>query len=282
MAVDGVSLVSLVAVSAGASLAIVQGPGWGWGSWRVLGAAGAAVVLGALFVLRSLRHPEPVLPLDLFRFRSFSVANVAALLFSASSGAILLTYVLFLTDVWGWSVQRAGLAMVPSPVLAALTAPAIGRMAQRYGPRIFAVAGCLLLGGATGWLAWQVGPEPNYVGDWLPGTVSVGLAISLSFPTLAAASVADVPTERLGVATAANQAVRQFGAVVGVAVVVAILGEDTSEPGAIDSFRRAWLTLVAMSWSAAVAGLGLRPPRSRLAPVPIRPELTHPRDGRNT
>jgi Na+/melibiose symporter-like transporter len=198
-----------------------------------------------------------VLPLDLFRFRSFSVGNGVSLLFSASTGAILLTYVLFLTEVWGWSIQQAGLAMLPSPILAACTAPGIGRLAQRYGPRPFAVAGCLVAGCATGWLTWRVGTDPDLL-DWLPGTTAVGLAVALTFPTMAAATVSDVPLERIGVATAANQAFRQFGSVVGVAVVVAILGDATSGPDALDAYHHAWLTLMALSWSGALVALGLR------------------------
>jgi EmrB/QacA subfamily drug resistance transporter len=260
--VDGVGLLALVGATAAGSLAIVQGPSWGWGAPRTLAAGVVAVVFGAVFVVRSLHHPEPVLPLDLFRYRTFSVANVAAMLFSASTGAILLTYVLFLTDVWGWSVQRAGLAMVPSPVLAATTAPMIGRLAQRHGPRPFAVAGCVVVACATGWLAWRVGPEPDFLREWLPGTASVGLGIALTFPTLASASVTEIPVERLGVATGTNQAVRQLGAVVGVAVVVAVLGDETSGPDALDAFHRAWFTLFGLSLAGGFAALLLRPARS--------------------
>jgi EmrB/QacA subfamily drug resistance transporter len=272
--VDGIGLTALVAATALASLAIVQGPSWGWASWRIVGAVAIAAVMGTVFVVRSLHHPEPVLPLDLFRFRSFSVGNAASLLFSASTGAILLTYVLFLTEVWGWSVRKAGLAMLPSPILAACTAPGIGRLAQRYGPRRFAVAGCLTAGCATGWLAWRIDQDPELFPGWLPGTMAVGLSVALTFPTLAAASVAGVPLDRLGVATAANQAFRQFGSVVGIAIVVAILGDDTSGPDALDSFHRAWLTLLGLSWTGALVAVGLRPPVA--APARRRPFLRYP------
>jgi hypothetical protein len=88
----------------------------------------------------------------------------------------------------------------------------------------------------------------------------VGLGIALTFPTLAAASVTDVPMERIGVATAANQAFRQLGGVVGVAVVVAILGDDTEGADAVGAFHRAWLTLLGLSVSGAFAAMALRPP----------------------
>jgi len=63
-------------------LAISEGPSWGWSNARIIGAFIVAVVLAGAFLFRSRRHEEPVLDLRLFRARSFSVANSAALLYA--------------------------------------------------------------------------------------------------------------------------------------------------------------------------------------------------------
>ena len=83
----------------------------------------AAVALLALCALRSSRHPAPVVELSLFRVRSFAVATGGVALFALGFYALLLGNVLFLTQVWGWSVLTAGFALTPGPLTAAVFAP---------------------------------------------------------------------------------------------------------------------------------------------------------------
>jgi hypothetical protein len=90
--------------------AIVEGPTWGWGDDRVIALFAAAAALLAVFARRNVRHPVPVVEPELLRVRSFVAANVAGLLFFAGFGAMLLGGVLFLTQVWDYSVLEAGVA----------------------------------------------------------------------------------------------------------------------------------------------------------------------------
>src|SRR5919199_1849116 len=101
-------------------------------------------LLGALLAARSLRHPVPVVEPELLRRRSFALANAAALLFFTAFGAMLLSSVLFLTEVWGHSVLRSGLEIAPGPAMAAAFAVPAGVLAQRYGERIVGATGALL------------------------------------------------------------------------------------------------------------------------------------------
>jgi hypothetical protein len=93
----------------------------------VLGALAAGAVLLVAFVARSARHPAPVIELGLFRVRSFAVANGGVFAFALGFYALLLGNVLFLTQVWGWSVLEAGVALTPGPLMAAVTAPLAAR-----------------------------------------------------------------------------------------------------------------------------------------------------------
>ena len=109
---DALGSVVLVAAVGLLALGIVQGPDWGWGSTRVIAAIAAGALLLPLVVLRSARHPAPVIEPALFRIRSFAVANAGMGLFSFAFYAVILANILFLTEIWGWSCSRRA---SPSP-----------------------------------------------------------------------------------------------------------------------------------------------------------------------
>src|SRR4051812_6267600 len=138
---DAAGVVLLVVGVALLSLGIVEGPAWGWGGDRVLGALGAGIALLVVFAWRSSRHPAPVIEPTLFRVRSFAVANAGAFAFALGFYAFLLGNVLFLTGVWHYSILTAGFAMTPGPLMAAVGAIAGGRLAGRFGPRAGALPG---------------------------------------------------------------------------------------------------------------------------------------------
>ena len=140
---------ALFAAAIGAlTLGFVQAPEWGWSDVRTLGALAAAAAGIALFAVRCARHPSPIVDPAMLRVRSFSMANVAAILFSAAFGAMLLSNVLFQTTVWNESILRAGLQLAPGPALAAITAVVSSRFTNRVGQRTLIAAGCTLF--ATG------------------------------------------------------------------------------------------------------------------------------------
>ena len=165
-------------------LAISQGPAWGWSSGGIIGSFVGSLGLGAVFVYRSGRHPEPVLDLSLFADRSFSVANAATFLYAMGFFALLLGNILFLTGVWHYSILGAGLAVTPGPLVVAVVAGPAGRMAGRYGFRRVLLSGFVVFAAGLCWFAVRVGLQPEYLTEWLPGTLVVGLGIGLTFPVL--------------------------------------------------------------------------------------------------
>ena len=110
---DAASSVLLTVGIGAAVLALVQTPEWGWSDERTLASMVVGLALLAVVVRRSFHHPRPLLELSLFRDARFGVGNIALLVFSVSFFGFLLTSVLFLTDVWGYSIRRAGLAHDP-------------------------------------------------------------------------------------------------------------------------------------------------------------------------
>ncbi len=140
---------------------------------------------------------------------------------------MILGNILFLTSVWGYSVLSAGLAVVPGPLTSAIIAGPAGVLADRFGHRSVIVPGTLAY--AAGLLVLRsAGLEPDYVGLWLPGRSWSGSGSGSPFQRSGAAAAADIPAERFGVASAITGAGRQLGAVLGTAMLIAIVGDPTS------------------------------------------------------
>ncbi len=261
----GVILAS--AAIAGLVLSISEGPTWGWSSPRIIAGFMAAAVVGTAFVYRSSRHPQPVLDLTLFRARSFSVANVATLVYAMGFFAMLLGNILFLTGVWHYSILRAGLAVTPGPlVVAAVSGPA-GRVAARVGFRVVLLVGAAFFALGVASFAVRVGVHPEYLRVWLPGTLVTGLGIGLTFPVLSAAAVSSLHVERFAVGSAVNQTARQVGGAIGIALLVVILGTPTTAAGALDHFRHLWEYAATMAVLAGLAASLIRPERAPAALV---------------
>jgi EmrB/QacA subfamily drug resistance transporter len=253
---DPAGIILLTAGMGLLALGIVQGNDWGWDDPRILlSFVGAALAL-AVSVWRSATHAAPVIPLALFRVRSFSLANVATVSFSAAFAAMILSGVLFINGVWHYSIIDTGLAVTPGPLMAALFAPPAGRLADRFGHRVVLVPGALIFTGAMLLFRARVGLHADYVTEWLPAALLSGIGVGLTLPTLGSASAASLPPERFGAGSAVSSTTRQVGTVLGISLLIALLG--TPGPGdALASFDRVWSFAAAGAFAAALLCLGL-------------------------
>jgi EmrB/QacA subfamily drug resistance transporter len=264
----------LLALSlAAVTLAIVEGNDWGWGSAATLGTFALAALLLAGVVVRSRTHPRPIVEPELFAHRSFTVGNLGTLLFAAAFFSLILGNVLFLTSIWGYTVLQAGLATLPGPTLSTIVAGPAGRLADRFGHRAVIVPGTIFF--AAGVLVLRsAGAEPDWLGLWLPGACLTGIGIGLAFPTLGAAAVRDVPVDRFATASAVNAAFRQVGAVLGTAILVAIIGEPLGLGEALSASNAGYTFAILASLASGVAVLGLRrraSPGPAASPLPASP-----------
>jgi NTE family protein len=248
------ALIFAVAIAA-LVLAVVKGQEWGWGSPRILGSFAVALVLGAVFLRRCARHRSPIVDLSLLRIRTFSVANSMTVIAAAGFYGYTLINVLFLTQVWDYSVLEAGLAITPGPIVAVVIAGPSSRVAERVGHRWVLVAGGVIWGLGLIWFINRVGLRPDFLGEWLPGMLILGVGAGILFPNLSGTAVASAPGEAFATATGLNSVARQVGAALGVAAVVAILGTPNPlDPSAVEgAFDNSW------SFSAAcliLSGIG--------------------------
>jgi len=273
---DAVGSALLVAAVGLLSLGIVQGESWGWGSARVIGSLAAGALLLAVFARRSAHHPAPVVDPALFRARSFAMATAGMFMFALGFYALLLGNVLFLTGVWHWSVLTAGFAMTPGPLMAAVGAPVGGRLADRFGQRVVALPGGLLFGTGCLGIAASTGPTPAYASEILPWLFMTGFGVGLSFSAWSSAAVAELPPSRFATGSAIVGCLRQLGAVLGIAVLVAVIGTPSPDDP-VAPFHDAWHLIALCGLTAAGLALGLGRVRSRdpeaalgSAPVPAR------------
>ena len=254
---DGLGALLLAAGVAALVGGVVQGPDWGWGDPRVIGAWSLAAGLLAIVARRCLRHPAPVVDPDLVRIRPFRVAVFSAMLFFAAFGAMLLTSVLFLTGVWGHSVLQAGLEIAPGPAMAAIFSLPGARLARRVGmARVGALGTAMFSLGGVWWIT-QLGAVPDYAGEFLPGMVIGGAGIGLVIPTITAAAAVVLPADRFATGTAVVTMGRQLGVAIGVAVLVAVLGDAPR----LADFDTAFALMIGASAASGLLLAGLGPVR---------------------
>jgi len=253
---DLVGAALLAAALAALTLGIVKGNDWGWTSAALIASMIAAVVLGALFVVSSRRARSPLLDPTLLRIPSFTVANVATAVAGLGFYAYLLTNILWLQYVWGYSVLRAGLALVPGALVAAVVAAVLGPLAERRGYRLVLVPGALVWAGAYVWYHQQTGVTPDFLGAWLPGQVLSGIGVGATLPVLGSAALAAVPGGRYATASAVVSSARQLGGVLGIALLVVIVGTPSAAE-AVDAFKDGWMMSIAAFLAVAVLALPL-------------------------
>ncbi len=178
--------------------------------------------------------------------------------------AYVLCNVLFLTTVWGYRVLEAGLAITPGPFIAAAVARPASKLAERAGASAVIAAGALIWAAGVFYLVTAVGTTPDFVGEWLPGMAILGIGAGITFPVVGSASVAEVTGGRFATATGINSIARQLGAVLGVALLVAIVGTPAPDEVAA-AFDRGW-TFATVCFAITSAGaLAIGPIRAPAA-----------------
>jgi MFS family permease len=235
---------------------------------------GGLVVLG-WFVRRTLSVPHPALDLTLFARPAFRWANIATAAFTIGFTAMFFALIQFMTGVWHYGIIRAGLAMMPGPIVVLVLAPLLGGVAGRFGQRALLVPGGLVYAASGALLLVLVGTEPAWATSLLPVSLLAGLGVSLVIPHLTSAAVQGLPPDEFGAGSAVNQAIRQFGATFGVALTVALLGTVTPL-NALDHFQRVWWMLLVCGVLTSAAALPLprraRPAEPVPAPAPVGAE----------
>ena len=257
----------------GLLLGLVRGETIGWTSPQVLASLAAGVALLAAFVGWERRAPSPVLPLGMFASRSFSVANVVSLLFTFGVFGSIFLLAQFLQTVQGYSPLEAGLRTLPWTVAPLLVAPLAGPLSDRIGGRPLLALGLTLQATGLALTASAMTTTVAYA-ELVPGFVLAGVGMGMVFAPLANTVLGGVQRTQEGIASGANNAIREIGGVFGIAVLATVFaangGFDTPQAFVDGTVPAVWVGAGVVALGA-VAALGL--PGRRPDPL-IAPALT--------
>ncbi|MFT5530719.1 MAG: EmrB/QacA subfamily drug resistance transporter [Candidatus Poriferisodalaceae bacterium] len=251
-----VDLISVPLASLGVGafvLGIVQGTDWGWTSGRTLGVFSLGVVLIAVFVFRSNRHPRPLFDLALLRLPTYSIGNLGSVFFVVAFFGWLVVLPEFIQRTWEWSVLKTGFAIAPGPVIATVLSPITGRLADRIGNGPILMVGGVA--GAIGALLHLVltDTDPNYLGGLLLPGIFIGISAGCSFAMLVGATMRDVQPRQFGMAGAGRTTIFQLAIAIAVAIAISFIGRPASSAEFLAGIQKVWiLSLVLWTGQALV------------------------------
>jgi len=260
----------------GVTFGLVRGNGHGWTSPQVLTALIAGGVLVVAFVAWQARARNPMVPLELFRDRGFSVVNGVALVMAFGMFGSVFLGAQYMQTVLGYSPLEAGVRTLPWTAVPAVAAPIAGLLMDRVGARRIVAVALALQAIGIGWLAAQSTVDATYP-SLVPPFVIAGLGMGLFFAPMARLTLGFAPRHLEGVASGTSNALRQLGTVLGVAVLGSIFsayGGFGTAASFVDGLTPAmWVGAIVLAFGA---GLVLLAPRHITAPAPqstVEPEL---------
>jgi EmrB/QacA subfamily drug resistance transporter len=233
---------------------VIDGPDHGWTSTRVLGMLTGGAVLIAAFVAWQRRAKAPMLPLHLFRSRGFSLVNVVTLTFSAGAFGSVFLLAQFFQVVQGLSPLDAGIRTLPWTMAPMVVAPLAGIFADRLGLRNLIVAGQISLAAGVFWIAAATTTTVDY-SDLVIAFVLAGIGMGLTFAPISTMALASTEENLRGVASGANNTIRELGVAVGVAVLASVFSSNggyTSRESFVDGIVPAVMVGAAIIAAGAV------------------------------
>ena len=242
--IDVLGSALMIVGSTCALLAFVwAGSRYPWGSPQVLGLLAVAGALTLLFVAAERRAAEPIVPLGLFRGRTFSVSVAAGPVIGASMFVITVYIPIYVQQVAGDSATGSGVVLIPYLLAWVATSMVVGRIVTRTGRyKVFPVIGAVV--GTVGFaLLSRLGPDASHLHLVLVMVV-LGIGMGPMFQIFMVAVQNSVPIPQMGAASASLQFVRSIGAALGLALFAAFLTSRLTHelavrvpPGSVDAKR---------------------------------------------
>ncbi|WP_424962635.1 MFS transporter [Ekhidna sp.] len=178
----------------------------------VLTSLALGLVLLVVFLVTEQRVSEPMVPLLLFRSKTFSGVNLLSFFLYAALGAVMLFLSLNIIQVQGYSQFQAGLTFLPFSAMMILVARRMGALSDKYGPRRFLIIGPLITGAGMYWLStigMTEGPF-EYWSTFFPAFLTFALGMSITVVPLTTAVMACVDESKSGIASGINNSVTRI------------------------------------------------------------------------
>ena len=243
---DPVGQVLLIVLLAALTYGIIEGPGAGWGSPRILGLFALAAVALAVFVWYERRREDPLLNPRFFGSAPFTGATITAVAAMAALGGFLFLNTLYLQDVRGFPALTAGLCLLPMAGAMAICSPLSGRIVAARGARIPLVcAGIALI--VAGILLTMI-TDHSGAAFLFPSYVIFGIGIGLVNAPITNSAVSGMPRQQAGVAAGVASTSRSIGQSLGVAVMGSVLSGNLHggmHAGFVAASRPGWSIVAA-------------------------------------
>ena len=253
---DPVGQVLVIVMLGSLAYAIIQGPGDGWRSPSIACFFALALIALAALLFYEPRRKDPLIDFRFFRSVPFSAANLTAVCAIATLAGFLFLTTLYLQDVRGFSALRAGLTILPMPIMMAVSSPISGRILARGGPRVpFIIAGAALTlsTAALSQLSTTSGPLYLIITYGLFG-IGAGMVNS----PITNGVMSGVPKSQAGVASGMNSSSRQLGQSLGVAVVGSVLAASlrgSMHAGFLGAAHAGWWIMAGCGYTVLVLGV---------------------------
>lgn len=232
---DRAGAVTLTAAMLGVVWAVSNAQDAGWLSASTLGAGVAGLALVALFVVIERRSAHPMVPLSLFRDRSFSVGCVLMVVTMLAFFAILFYLTFFLQGVQGRSAVMTGVALLPLTAVFTAASPLAGWATGAWGNRRTLLAGAACTVASLLWLLTV--DATTGVGALAPALLLAGFGVGFMLVPAIGVVVGSAPVDKAGVASGIQQSAQQLGGTLGIAVFGSVIASVVSArlPGALDA-----------------------------------------------
>ncbi len=221
---------------------LIHSNSMGWGNAQIIVSLAAGVVLLAAFIVRERTAASPMIDLNLFRKRTFSIANSVGFLMSFGMFGSIFLITLFVQEIQSATPLDAGLRTMPWTATIMLVAPLAGLLTSRLGARPIVVTGMIAMTAALFWMGTVAERATPYT-SLLPAFILAGLGMGLTFAPLSATVMGAARGTQQGQASGVYNTVRELGGVFGVAILGTIFqGYATNTlAGFVDGFHASLL-----------------------------------------
>ncbi len=257
------------------TLTHLEGAGTTSFTW-IIGSIGVATLLA--FIAQEHRSTHPMMPLALFRDRTFAAANAAT--FALYFGLSAILFFLPMLTVAGWNITEieAAVAFAPLSIFISLFSTRFGRLSDRIGPGPVIAVGAATV--ALGYAALAlVVPLQNYWFAVVPAMTLTGFGMSMVVAPLSTAVMGAVADRQSGIASGVNNAISRIAGLIAVAAMGSLVGYAYARAGGAFSYGEtlanpvhitamgaafatmAWVSAALAAFSALIAYLGIPPQR---------------------
>lgn len=213
-----------------------EGEHFSWAAWIWAMVAAGVVVMGVFIWTQARSKGEPLVPLDLFRERNFSVANLAIAAVGFTVTSMALPQMFYLQLARGLTPTESALLLIPLAILSGVLAPFAGKLLDRTDPRFLLVPGLLLVGGALAlYTALIFGDAPIWA--FLIPSSLMGVGNAGMWGPLATTATRNLPPRQAGAGAGIYNTTRTIGSVIGSASIAAFMQArlEANLPGAGDA-----------------------------------------------